>query len=106
MKKIDCLMCTPTNERLFHPDIELDMKSTNKCVRPKRTTITAEQILYNDINYYYTSTPTGNITIYEYKKNIDAYTIMDRSHPHYDGLVDYITRIVNKAIIDSPDDLE
>lgn len=86
-KKIDCLMCTPTNNKLFNPSIDIDMKIKNPCERPKTTSITAEQIIYQDKKYYYTKS-NGIIYIYEYNDKLDAYTELDRSHPHYESLID------------------
>jgi superfamily II DNA or RNA helicase len=86
-KKIDCLICAPTNDKLFHPNIDIDMKIANPCERPKVSNITAEQILYLGEKYYYTKDQSGAISIYEYNKYLDAYTKLDRSHAHYEGLI-------------------
>jgi superfamily II DNA or RNA helicase len=91
-KKIDCLMCTPTNNKMFHPSIDIDMKMKNPCTRPKTTSITAEEIVYQDKTYYYTKSE-GSISIYEYKKTLDAYIELDRSHPHYDVLIEKLASI-------------
>jgi superfamily II DNA or RNA helicase len=89
-KKIDCLMCTPTNEKLFHPDPILDLKLSNTCSRPVQESINAEEIQYQGQTYYYTKSPDGTIFIFEYKKNLDAYTEMNRTHPHYNALIEQL----------------
>jgi hypothetical protein len=86
-KRIDCLICTPTNNKMFHPNTDIDMKMDNPCHRPETSNLTAEQIVYQDKKYYYTKAPDGTISIYEYKKKLDAYTELDRSHPHYEALI-------------------
>lgn len=88
-KKIDCLMCTPTNDKLFHPSIYVDMKLKNPCYKPDVETVKANEIIHGNTAYYYTKKP-GELSIYEYNESLDAYTEMDRSHPHYQELVDKI----------------
>lgn len=90
-KKIDCLMCTPTNEKLFHPNLDIDMKMKNPCQRPRKSSVKAEQVVYQGKKYYYTKDPDGTISIYEYKKNLDAYIVLDRSHPHYEALIEKLS---------------
>lgn len=90
-KKIDCLMCTPTNNKLFHPNVDVDMKMKNPCNRPTESRVEAEQIVYQDKKYYFTKAPDGVISIYEYKKNLDAYIELDRSHPHYEALIEKLS---------------
>jgi superfamily II DNA or RNA helicase len=90
-KRIDCLMCTPTNNKLFHPNVDVDMKMKNPCHRPETSSVKAEQIVYQEKKYYYTKAPDGTISIYEYKKKLDAYTELDRSHPHYEALIEKLS---------------
>lgn len=91
-KRIDCLMCTPTNNKLFHPNMDVDMKMKNPCHRPKTSSVKASQIVYQEKKYYYTKAPDGTISIYEYKKKLDAYTELDRSHPHYEALIEKLSQ--------------
>jgi hypothetical protein len=89
-KKINCLMCAPTNEQRYHPDVATDMKIKNKCVPPKKTTVTAEQIILHGNTYYYTKLKDG-VSIYEYKPTLDAYIELTREHPHFDELIAQLT---------------
>ena len=90
-KKIDCLMCTPSNNKLFHPNIDIDMKLKNPCTRPTMTNVKVEQIIYNGKKYYYNKSPSGTISIYEYKEGLDAYTELDRTHPYYETLIEQLS---------------
>lgn len=86
-KKIDCLMCTPTGNKLYHPVNDIDLKMKNPCVRPKKTQVKAKELIYNGSTYYYTKSD-GVVSIYEFKKNLDAYVEVDRDHPDYEGLIE------------------
>ena len=77
-KKINCVMCTPTNSKLFHPSIDIDMKLKNPCQKPKESTIKASEIIYLGTTYYYTKSPNGIISIYQYSEELGVYTEMDR----------------------------
>ena len=87
-EKIKCLMCTPTGDRLYHPINDIDLKMKNPCVRPEKTQVKAQELIYKDTTFYYTKSPEGEYSIYEYKKNLDAYVEVDRSHPYYEELID------------------
>lgn len=89
-KKINCLMCTPTNEKLFHPNIDVDTKLNNPCKKPKTATIQADQLIYEDKEYFYTTSENGVISVYEYRDNLGAYIELDRSHPKYNSIIDYL----------------
>ena len=82
-KKINCLICTPTNNTLFNTSPLIDLKLKNPCEKPTKINIKAEQIIYNGKEYYYTKSSDNIISIYEYRKNIDSYVELDRSHPNY-----------------------
>lgn len=90
-KKIDCLMCTPTDTELFHYDPLTDLNMSNPCIRPEKESVSAEEVQYQGRTYYYTKTPDGTIFIFEYQPKLDAYTEMVRTHPHYDALISQLT---------------
>jgi hypothetical protein len=71
--------------------VDVDMKMKNPCHRPETSSVKAEQIVYQGEKYYYTKAPDGTISIYEYKKKLDAYTELDRSHPHYESLIEKLS---------------
>ena len=89
-KKIKCLLCKPTGDKLYHYDNNVDLKMKNPCSPPEKTQIKAKEIIYNGSTYYYTN--TGDvINIYEYKKNVDAYIEVDREHPDYEQLIEELS---------------
>jgi hypothetical protein len=71
--------------------MDVDMKMENPCHRPKISNVKAEQILYQDKKYYYMKAPDGTVSIYEYKEKLDAYIELDRSHPHYEALIEKLS---------------
>lgn len=89
-KKIKCLMCAPTDSKLFHKSVETDMKLDNPCKPPEEKKVKAEQLFFQDKEYYFTKNDKQNISIYEYKHNLDSYVKIDRSHPHYEVLIEKI----------------
>ena len=88
-QRIKCLMCNPTNEMLFHHDIRTDMKIGNPCTDITSSTIRAEEIIYQDKSYYYKINDNG-LSIFEFNDILKAYVKLDRSHPHYDNLIEKI----------------
>lgn len=88
-KKINCLMCVPTGERLFHPDYITDLKTRNPCRRPEKKKIEVREILFNDKPYFF-SKNDGRFTVYEYNKTIAAYKELDYNHPHLQEIIDYL----------------
>ena len=85
--KIKCLMCTPTHSQLFHPNVDTDLKIANPCIPPSTESVQADELEYQGQKFYYTTDSSGNISIYEYQKNLDAYVKMDRAHPFYEAMI-------------------
>jgi superfamily II DNA or RNA helicase len=85
-EKINCLMCTPTDSKLFQHSIDDDLKTTNPCIKPEKTSIKAQQIIYKGEEYYYTK-KDKYISIYKYNPSIGAYAELNRHDQHYDGLL-------------------
>lgn len=90
-KKINCVMCTPTDSQLFHPSYDIDLKIKNPCIRPTKQTISVEEIYYNGKSYYYKKSENGVYSLFVYKPDIDAYVEIDRSHYMYDTLINKLT---------------
>lgn len=89
-EKINCLMCTPTSDKLYHPDNRTDLKMKNTCLKPTEVQIKAKEVIYKGSTFYYSKSPAGHISIYEYKKNLDAYVEIGRDHPYYEELIEQI----------------
>ena len=92
-QKIKCLMCNPTHEKMFHPDINIDMKIENPCVELSKSTVNVEEIIYLDKSYYYKKDDNGNILIYEFSDLMGHYVEMNRSNKYYDILIEKISEL-------------
>lgn len=86
-KKIHCMMCTPTNEQLYHPIITKDMLIPNPCIHLKKKEVKAETIYINEKEYKYTKNP---IKIYEFNEQLNGYTAIDDSDPNKQIIIDKI----------------
>jgi Helicase conserved C-terminal domain/Type III restriction enzyme, res subunit len=80
-QKINCLLCSPTNELLYHPFINKDMEIPSACTQYTEKKVKVKEIIFNDAHYYYTS--GDNIEIYMYNDSISGYMPLPRSHIHY-----------------------
>ena len=86
--KINCKMCSPTGEFMYHPIINKDMEMPSTCVAYTEKKIHAKEIKYLDDIYYYTTEPILNI--YTYSKQMSGYIPIDVDHPHYADIVSQI----------------
>jgi len=87
-KRINCIMCNPSNKRLYHPLISTQFKLDNPCIRYDKQKITVKEILLDldgvKETYYYTD--DDDIIIYLFDQNLDGYIEMDADHPAYSKL--------------------
>ena len=86
-KKINCLMCTPSNSKLYHPDVATDIRLENPCKRQEVGQVRAHEVIYRGQSFYYTRAENGDLSIYEFKEGLEAYVELDRTHPYYEELV-------------------
>ncbi len=88
-KRINCLMCHPTNESLYSSSIPSQLKFSNKCLPYKPgTKIKAKQIVidldgHKETFYYTYDKPTKQITVLTYDRNLDGYVPLNHDHVHY-----------------------
>lgn len=66
----DCFNCISNNKELYIENINIDLNTSNNCQEVK--TIKAEEILINDIQYYYTIN-NNKIDVFKYDDFINAY---------------------------------
>lgn len=88
--KIKCLMCAPTDMPLFHADVATDLKMSNPCQSPETTTVKARETEYDGRKYFYTKGDDG-ISVFEFKKPLNAYIELSHGHPHYAALLEKLT---------------
>ena len=91
-KKIHCLMCTPSNSRLYHPDVATDVRLENPCRRQEVGTVKAHEVVYRGQTFYYTRAGNGDLSIYEFREGLEAYVELDRTHVYYEELVAMLER--------------
>lgn len=94
-KNIHCMLCAPTNQRLFHPFINKDVTLPNACKPYSEKKISAQEIIYEPTGekYYYKQNPEHpllDIDIYMYNKKLMGYTTMPQNHPHYHTILNKI----------------
>jgi hypothetical protein len=96
--KINCLLCNPSNTPLYTNNIKADLKK-NPCQplnENKSKTIKANEIIVNDIAFYYTideNQSVSSIKIYMKPNNLDKYVQIDDDHPMY---IDVLRQIMEK----------
>lgn len=88
--KIKCVMCKPTDTRMFHPNIAVDMKTRNPCKKPTRMQVDAKQLEHEGVTYYYTNTHADGVTIYVRDDSLDAYVKLGSNHSHYSSIVNKV----------------
>lgn len=101
-KKINCYMCAPTGEPLFHADFYKDMGDEhNPCKQYTPKKIDTQELIFTPPDggepqkYYYTL-PAGSapdIKIFEYNARLEGYIPLKPSHPYYSDLMRVILKI-------------
>ncbi len=82
-KKITCRLCTPTDERLYDPDIFKDMKLRSPCKPMAKVEVTVKKIMVDNVEYAWYKDDAGNIIILEQKPELGGFIEMNRSNPLY-----------------------
>jgi len=68
----NCFNCIGNNKELYYNDIHKDIMISDSCIRT--TTQKVEEIILNDIKYYYNILDNGNIKVYKYNDVLEGYT--------------------------------
>ena len=91
-KKINCKLCSPNDQPLYNPVLELDMKLPDNCTplteqkqKVRKITLDGEDFFYNEVN--------GDTKLYHYDKQLRGHTLLPRSHPHYGTLMEKILKL-------------
>lgn len=90
----NCRICVPDNNNLFtNPeDIAVDIELVDPCNTTTETEVVAQEIVYNNITYYYkkdTSSIFG-YKIFIYNKELDGYTEIAESNRDFVNIVNLI----------------
>jgi len=88
----NCRVCSPTSRALFTDDVSRDVRAMDPCSKMEESSVTAREIMYDGIKYYYISDTSS---VYEYKiftydTKLDAYVILPESDPKYMKIIEVI----------------
>lgn len=96
-EKIKCKLCTPNNQKLYHPILPKQILLPNPCKELKTQKIKATVISIpgKDDKYAYSidSVFKHNYHIYKYDKKINGYILMDPSDPVYSDIMKKLLKI-------------
>lgn len=81
-KFLHCRLCTPTGESLYIDDLHKDMTVRSPCKSMEKENIMAKEILVDDKKYAYYDN-NGDITILEWREDLNGYTELARNDPLY-----------------------
>ena len=82
-KKINCLLCSLVDKKLFINDLHTDMKTPNYCVPPKTKKVKVEKIEVDGKEFYY----DDDKNLYWYDQKIKSYTRLPRTHKLYGAIM-------------------
>ncbi|QYB17673.1 nucleoside triphosphatase i [Pacmanvirus S19] len=87
-----CRVCNPSNQPLYSDDVARDVRATDPCSQVQETQIKAEEIIVDDVKYYYIEDPSS---IYDYKvfiydSAIDGYRALLESDSRYIKIIEAI----------------
>ncbi len=96
-KNINCLLCSPTDEQLYHPILSRDMLLPNNCKPYVEKKVSASEIIYEPTGekFYYTFNKESNdFNIYSYNKKLKGYTPIPDKHPYRGAIVKKLLDII------------
>lgn len=85
--EIHCRVCVPNNRELYFDDIDKDINTVSRCSKIEEETIEAEEVIVNDIKYYFTKNP---LTIYKHDDRLDKYIELNKLTEEYSQVKDII----------------
>lgn len=87
---LKCVMCQPTDKKLFTANVEDDIKSKSPCHPYQEEKIKVMQIKVDGKKYYYRRNENNQIEAYEYSDNLDVYVPIDEQTDLYEQIVSKI----------------
>lgn len=87
-----CRRCKPNDVRLFIPDIDKDMQTSDPCEPLEETELEAKQIIIDDEEYFYMKNDDSihGFDLFEFNKDLGGYTLVNYQMPLYDVLIEKI----------------
>lgn len=86
-----CVVCQPTDERLFSNDVRRDLRSVNPCKKMQETQVEVKKISHDGVTYYYreADNPLG-YEFYRYNDSVQSLVSIDHSDPIITDLVELV----------------
>ncbi len=90
-KKIQCKLCSPDNQLMYHPLIRRDMELPNTCTPFAEKKVDVQEIVIPNIEekFYYKKTD-DTIKLYHYNKKLNGFAPMLRTHPLYANVMEAV----------------
>jgi len=93
-KRINCLMCAPTGDKMFNPRLDQDVALSNPCHQAVEQKLKAKELIVEmpdgtEKKYMY-SFKDKEYTFYEYNDLLNGYTIVLRNDPYFNTLMDAV----------------
>jgi hypothetical protein len=91
-KKINCKLCSPDNQMLYHPLLRRDMELPNTCNPFVEKKVDVHEIVVPGVEekFYYKKTENDDIKLYHYNKKLNGYAPMLRTHPLYANVMEAV----------------
>ena len=88
-----CRICSPTNVPLYHENPELDARLPDPCEIVRETEVSVNKIQLHGKDYYYREDLTDPLgyKFYEYRDDLNSYSVIEQSHP-------IVTEILNQIV--------
>jgi hypothetical protein len=96
-KKINCMLCKPTGQKLYNANIRHDFEQERPCQKfvaeSNVKSITAKEIIVDGKKFFYTydnEKGLDSLTIYEYNQNLDGHIPIRANNPYYPGIMEKV----------------
>lgn len=89
-----CRSCQPTNQELFNPDVDKDIKISDPCIAVSKKEVSANEIIINGTKYYYIDYPDSifDYQIYEYSPQLNSYQVMSEDSSMFGQIINEIKK--------------
>ena len=90
--KINCKLCSPDNQPLFHPLMRRDMELPDTCYPTTEKKVTVQEIMVPGVaeKFYYSIDAEKNIKLYHFNKKLNGYAPLLRTNPFYANIMEAI----------------
>lgn len=88
----NCLVCSPTDQKLCTSDIPRDIAAANPCTRMKQETTAATKITVDNVEYFYRANPAAlyDYDVFEFVKDLNAWREIKPTDLRLEGIIEAI----------------